>query len=366
MTLTTVGLLGVLVAAAGSSSGEPVSAEQFLNILRAEYAKIHDFAFVFEGERRFVGPVSQDGKPKPPLGRFFQGTFQYRDDESYFLDMYKREGKADASSHTMMTLQKRDHQVALSPDYHGRRRRILHRQLNADEFYVASSPLEYVHITYLMAFRTTKDFDYEFEGWEQIDGHTCLRVLVDRNPGVTTTKPIRRYWFDVKRTMQPIRVHVLYDKKMSKSVENVVLTEVRSGSDAVWMPVSAEIKEFTWMGEYHDSPVIEETNYVVNGSLRVNQGLRDEIFDLERSQALGPNAVSPSRKQVDSRVRTDPAGVKEELDRRLAAANEQATMLDASKDAAAENAIATYAPYVLGCAGVVVLVSIGIIRMRRQ
>ncbi len=109
----------------------------------------------------------------------------------------------------------------------------------------------------------------------------------------------------------------------------------------VWFPVYAEHESFLYGRGFQKTPVFHEKYGVVQGSLVFNDGLTDERFSIKwkgqptRKSALDKAArdFASTPKVVTPHERTDPVGVQEYQNEKLAEANRQAAQLDASPPA---------------------------------
>ncbi len=120
---------------------------------------------------------------------------------------------------------------------------------------------------------------------------------------------------------------------------NVKLEQFRVGRDQmVWFPVHGEHESFATGDRFLTEPVSRETYDVVRGSLVFNQDLPDARFSLDwderKSSELDPWRREFREEQSHAKPkpapRTDPAGVEQDLNQRLAEADEQARRLEAT------------------------------------
>jgi hypothetical protein len=113
------------------------------------------------------------------------------------------------------------------------------------------------------------------------------------------------------------------------------------GGEVIWFPMHGEFDSFVNGDRFLDHPVLHESYDIVRGSLVFNQSLPDARFSIEwsghKSDAL---SIKGSRQEFQAKqknakaepsARIDPAGVEEDLDRQLAAADAQSRRLEATQ-----------------------------------
>ena len=131
--------------------------------------------------------------------------------------------------------------------------------------------------------------------------------------------------------------NLLVGENMWYRISNVKLGQFRVGRDQMaWFPVHGELDSFASGDRFLTEPVSRETYDVVRGSLVFNQDLPDARFSLDwderKSSSLDPWQQEFREKQSHAKPkpahRTDPAGVEQDLNRRLAEADEQARCLE--------------------------------------
>ena len=167
-------------------------------------------------------------------------------------------------------------------------------------------------------------------------------MAIDENPKSEESKKLRffsHYWIDLKRSGHVLKKEFYRGSNLWYRLHSIRLAPVPSGKgQTVWFPLHAEFDSFLRGTESMTTPVFHEVYGVVSGSLVLNQGLGDERFSIDWE---GPVAKSKAFDQIardyrsnprkSSAVpRTDPAGVMEDQQKRLAEADRQAEQLDAS------------------------------------
>ncbi len=139
----------------------------------------------------------------------------------------------------------------------------------------------------------------------------------------------------------------------------------------VWFPVRGRTESFPMEGGRYqngDGPAGVEAYFIVDGTVRFNQGLKDEVFsvdwkgDLPASDAWKKTAKAfpkPTR-------RNDPAGIKEGLDRQLAEADADAEQIRASSPARRAWDGATALQTTLAASGIIALMGVVLWRWKTR
>lgn len=305
------------------------------------HADITDVTFVFEGTEEYVGPPI-DGAPSPVR---FQGTYRYRNDGAAELDIYVRGRPLEEPLVRMRlaTIGGRFRQLHMTPD--------LARQGANPDIYEAKGTIRsfgrvssFNRILFLGFFKLLAErpnASIQVEGMDEVEGYQCLKMTIDEAPdSPVTSRWVTRYWIDLARGGHPLRVETTERGRLLSRIHGINLRAftVESGGK-VWLPVAGVSESYRWEDEYSDTPFVRESYSSVPSSVVLNQGLPDGLFganwDLAYSAAglegeRGDFAAAVAAPAPPPAFRTDPEGVREDLDRRLAEADEQAAMLEAS------------------------------------
>ena len=322
---------------------ESIDADQFARLISTLHAPIQDISFVYEGEFRYLGPSSKIRGGKDALDRDYQGFYALRSDGATLLDLYDRFLAHDSLKRTTSAMLKwqverfgqfADHKNAIGG-------KIEHKG-DPGTFFTDGSPERILFLWYFQFWPQRWISDpgvtgYEFQGWEDVDGHRCLRVQRDaliHSPN----GPVLRFWIDVARGGHPLKYEMRVGGKLEMHVEQIKLDRIpiAEGKEPIWLPVSGVEEDFLWDKTHTSSPMFRSTYALVNGSVRVNQGLDDDQFTLHSNLFSREPALANVRRTFDTTppVRTDPEGVRLQLDAALAKANRESEQLKASSPAA--------------------------------
>lgn len=345
----------IICFASCCSSGDSIDAGQFLRIMEGMQSQVHDFSMIYEGKFEFVGPQKLLPFPAVQMTKDFQGTYDYRQDGAIRLDLYQRPKRAGASLfHTKsVILGNKLEEVQLIPD-------LLHhtdvKTIGGAEpasLNRSASPHRFLFQWLFQSLSARYDaqfLGYEYQGWESVDGHRCLKVRFNLYPGIPELAGQgRRCWIDLERGGHPLKVEQFDENGIVDRTHHIQLRRFDlPGGGTTWFPISGVAETFIWdegSGTvYHKFPICRETYTIVNGSLRFNQNLQDSAFSLDRGpganessglKALRREFDAASSRPASPPLRIDSAGVQEQLNANLAEADRQAKMIEASSTARA-------------------------------
>ena len=332
-----------LIASVAYADGErqPITREDLIDVLKAAHADLRDVEFIYEGgiwshqnpDWHRVPPQLRRSStpPEPGLRQSFQARFAYRSDGVAHLDLYTWGEPEDSSREVSLLLGDG----------------ILHRQA----FYpgggpagVSSSepgwigglfgsylPLNlHLHLR-LVGLLQQPWWEYEFGGWEEVDGRDCLVVKLHRGPNHSATDT---FWIDLERQGHPLRYEDTVGSKLIHRITDVVLRQTRTrDSKTVWFPVKCRHLRYEDLFTVVKTPVSETDYGVVRETLLINQGLGDERFSLDY-QPASPGQPAPWREAVAEARRVASAEesrtADERLDAMLVEADRQEAQLEAS------------------------------------
>lgn len=191
-------------------------------------------------------------------------------------------------------------------------------------------------------------YRFEDRGWEDVEGHPCRKVSFHVDVGPAHARREEVFWIDLERGGHPLRMDVLQGGQLASRTHSIRLEQTHPSDGAVfWLPRSGITESYSWNGNLRREPVFREAYHVVKGSVRINRGYPDRVFTARWDGTVaGASALDPARRAFtaalaqqpasDPPPRTDPEGVAEELERRLAEADSQAAMIEVSNSARVE------------------------------
>jgi len=317
---------------------------QLTRILEANWSEIHDLEFVFEGT---ISPTDRTSKPDPlrpglrtnpdDFNNSYQGTFAWRSDESIHLDNYVQNVNPTRPLSRQITTLFRggianrnrvpDHLPPAGPE-----------SSSAGGVLSMDRPMSPIRITqYPIILTLIKAFDwyYYFQKWEDVSGRRLLVFDLSNKPTPRDDKAfVYRFWLDMERGSMPVQVEVFDGPDLRGRVSNIELTSVNTADGKqVWIPVRGKEESFVDFRTYSKSPVFTETYAVLNGTIRVNQGLPDSRFSLDYEAKPTSGGLVKAKATFDGasathRAKQEPP--QKRIDRALAEADRQSEQLQAS------------------------------------
>jgi hypothetical protein len=362
-------------------SDSKVDGRQFMAMLEGLHSDIHDFELVWEGQLKYAdsAPDLQKGGPKN-IECIFQGSYAYRArDGAAYYDLYQKPFDASAPflHATHAQLKGKHTKLVLSSNQKRPPGFAEESSGGPASFRFPNSPerIEYLSYWRRCGYSTAR-IGYECEGWDEIDGYPVLRIAIHESPSEPSSyRKLSRLWVDMARGGHVLKHDFYVGSELWWRVHNVKLAPMPLGSGKeVWFPIYGEHDSFLWGTGCRTTPALHETNYLVRGSLVFNKGLADERFSLDwEGHKAKPEPLRGTAREFDLAapslpppppVRTDPAGVQEDQERRLAEADRQARQLDASPPARRGWDLAVLTQASFAFAGIGALISVFILRLR--
>ncbi len=351
--------------------GPAIDATQFKQLIQGAHSIVRDVSFLFEGGSAYIGPRSQI-KFDPALAAInYQGIYAFRSDGSELLDNYVHVNKKkDSFKHnTYFTLGEKYEFVERQPDQ--ARARVMKLKHVIGALNQLGSPERILFLYYFQG-RDPAAMNYQFLGWEDVDGHRCLKIQMDEVKTINDRpdRPMFRFWIDMERGGHPLRVDSLRGDKLLGRTEKIRLAQfpTEDGKQQVWLPVYGEDLSFAGeVGEYRDSPSFRETYSLVDGTIQINRGLKDDQFSLDWKGGMPETEGLKKLKEEFGPTplyRNDAASVQERLEKKLAEADQQSARLDASAAGRSAWSSATVAQLSVAAVGVLLLVGAIILKRR--
>ncbi len=218
-----------------------------------------------------------------------------------------------------------------------------------------------------------ENYRYEFQGWEDIDGHRCLRADIDfEGTGPSEYRDRLRMWIDLERGGHPLKVDCLREGKLFARSRNIQLQQFQdSKGTPVWLPVSGQYETFLWQSDdgksivYHRESMVVETHKLVAGSVVLNQGLKDADLTVTSNASKYKDFkefkdFKDFQKQRPRALRIDPKGVQKRLDEALVDADSKAKRLEASGSGQGSDIWSNVLSLGLPSVGIALLVGAGV------
>jgi len=314
---------------------EPViGPDQFLRLIQGVQADYKDVSFVFEGTNTSIRPRALLGRSEEVV-LSHQGYFAYRSDGAFLRDSYFRFLEDNDEGAILRATVAALGDRMLRIDY-----TLGHRSTKPTVGKPApailrdvSSPGRILWLWYFQHLEGPAGLHYEFQGWEEVDGHRCLRVQLDRRRGSERWK--YRFWIDLERGGHPLRVDQVRDGEVWLRTDRIklMLLPTDDGKE-LWLPVEGRTQQLVNTSlEPVNRPTMRDDCSIAYGTARINSGLGDAVFSIDWEGDLPTTPeLSEFRKKADEPFvfRSDPESVRKELDRMLTEADAQAERLEAS------------------------------------
>ena len=345
-------MLSILLVVATMQNPEPkLVGSEVMKVLEGLHAQIKDFAFVCEGETKWLVDSADMYREAPDNGSgLFQGSYAYRQDGAAYWDLYLKpaDPRADFQHNTFAQLKGRRSRIFRVPDRQRGPELIEVGVGSPTELGTPFSPQLFLCLGYWRRIGySTKEIEIESMDWDEIDGNRTLRLSMIEHPlkpkpsdGRSAKGAWSKYWVDLKRGGHVLKHERYRGTHLISRTDKIELTSLRSpNGQQIWLPTHGEFNTFWWLKGYSDTPLFHETYGVVRSSIVLNRGLTDERFSVKwKGQQAETTRLKELRREYQStppkpekpRLRSDPAGVQEYQEQRLAEADRQAKQLDAS------------------------------------
>ena len=315
--------------------------DQFSRLVKGLLSDVRDYELVCEGHiRLLIDAENQQEQAK--FNKTFRTRFAYRSDGWIAADTYERptEGVGPLRRRRSILRGSRLESQDIHPDGRTPTDFVVLGKGSLGSQSVDGSPLRYI-----ASWRWVNDFApgadcIVLKGYESVDGHRCAVAEVDLTPKVAVgRKTIETSWIDLERGGNVLKLEHVRRGRLAFRLGGVQLSRVETpDGNSVWFPISGVFETFLKGLDYVDSPVFREEYALVQGTLRINQGLPDSRFSLKWT---GSNPETVGFKEAEDEfakaeasaprpIRTDPVAAQKILETRVVEAERQDRQLKAS------------------------------------
>lgn len=307
-------------------------------------AVVRDVSMVYEGTSEFVGGAELAGQEPAVLKRGFQGNFLYRhSDSATLLNIYRREINSEypltrsVKSFFRGTQQDAEYGPHESLSFGT----VEPYRSNVAALNATASPFRFYFPWYFKWISTLSSAKSELSGWEEINGHKCIKVktvLKSKNP--EAKEMVQWFSVDLVRGGHPLRWEYYIGEDLSIRTDDIRLAQFNTSDGAeVWFPVRGTSSTFLWNGKYYKQPVMRESYSVAASTVRINAGIPDRYFTVKNAgQIPGSSSPNPLRQAFEleasrpapERLATDRVSIQKRLNQELAEADRQAEMIKTS------------------------------------
>ena len=152
------------------------------------------------------------------------------------------------------------------------------------------------------------EHDFKVLGWEDVDGHRCLKVSMLRQPkkllqGWHGGLPYIRLWIDPQRDGYPVRYEYYRgdDLHIRGEITRMERVQVPEGR-AIWFPTQGKVWGF--VGQHglavHKEPAYTDTHGVLIHTVKFNQGLKDSFFSVKKHALVASDEDLRKLQQMES------------------------------------------------------------------
>ncbi len=334
------GLLIVITCLIGQTPGPAIDAEQFSRLIEGTFSEFRDVSFLFESTMDYVETSRVRGKSADTLRQTDSGVYAFRSDGATLLDTFTAHPNENGLVvHTIHAMLGDKHESVSKPVDQGPidlKQGVRVEKRVPGALTRSGWPETIVTLYYFQTLGKLDPEGYEFMGWEEVDGRRCLKVQIAFGSPKSVAKT--RYWLDLERGGHPLRIEYRVSDQLKFRTDKIVLAQIEydNGKKKAWFPMKGESNTFIGNEGTVDHPVWHETYSINDGSVRINQGLKDSQFTLDWKGGL---PESPALLELRAKIKpakpfeTDHAGVQRRLEARLSEADQQSQRLDASPGA---------------------------------
>ena len=343
----------VILAAAVSQAGPAIAESHVFSLFDRYNSSFEDVAFVYEGSESNI--TKDDGSHE--LSNRFQGFCAYRNDGATLLDIFshhRRDGPVGRSLYSLLghRLEVLDASPDGSPPV--RNREPLTGVGGPGTLNRQDAPLKIFLPWYLSRLHDPADYEVQNKGWEDVDGHRCLklRMLQYRRPDLKSwvgAIPFIQLWVDTARNGYPLRNELYRGDDLETRTEISRLEQVRLPSGrAIWFPAEGTFRQYVQHKAggkpiHSKEPVYVATYLVLINTVKFNQSLSDGFFSVkEHALVTSDEGLTRLLRKLGQKPTTkpksppsDPDSRRKRLDEALIEADRQAEATDASSAARA-------------------------------
>lgn len=356
-----------------------VGEAQLARIIEERYSPIRDLELYCEGRAvRYLDPETKQRGPATTES-LFQSSYACRlSDGATHLDIYRRFPGSEKTMQrwTIARLDSETLRRVTAPDHDAGKGRPALVEGSREGFQCIGSPERFLALFVLKGPLTLPgSSEYRFEGWEDVDGHRCLRFSIVIPPGTSDPAKgsLERFWVDLERGGHMLKYELINSGRLWMRKENIELAEFSvPGGGRIWFPVRGEVVGFYGPNGPVEEPVVREIYGLVRGSLAFNRGLPDARFSMDWDGAKAASTdFALMKEEYDLTPKTGAmipltnlTDIQNHLDEKMVEAERQAKMLEASPPARRAWNSTTIAQSVLAIGGLIGLVVAVLFRRR--
>ncbi len=357
---------------------EDMNRDQLIRLIEGARTSVEDVAFEYEGEQRFPRREESESQRLGPEGiaTTYSGTYSWRNDGAVRVETYSTDHSAKMSAHSILSTFAGSIESTIQVD--GQKNGQVEIKPHDLMWFQQTGYYSRICLRDLLMARVKSEWEFRFDGFTDIDGKACLVINFSSPPIPDLPGLIRSaetFWVDLERGGHVVRHELRWNDDLVSVLQDVRTErfEAESGRE-VWLPVYGRFETHVAFDMkqkktyYPKEPVSIETYDMLENTLRLEQGLKDEFFTVK---AKPGDLVSDQLKKAKYEFgqylvraeseRAKPvsdAEIRANLDKMLNDADVMKNELKASSPARSGPDWTTYAPWAvsaLALAGLVVL-----------
>jgi hypothetical protein len=337
-----------------ASDQATVDARTLFSLMERYCSLFNDISFIYEGE---VADMGVDGHAHYDLRYRFQGLYAYRSDGATLLDVFTFDPRKNRDGRLVATLlRSRSAMLDASPDQRQslRDRRPLETRGGPGILNRPDAPERMFLSWYFRTLGDPLDHDVTISKREEVKGRPCVKVRLLRRPRKPSDTqvngiPVLQLWIDLERDGYPIRLeHYSEDGLTMRTDISDMVNIHRNDGRSFWLPkrgrteVYSRFKDGNW--QYSKQPLLVESHNIVTESLRLNQNLTDQYFDVKRHALVASvEELRKLQRELERKAKShtldqsppSPDTIKKPLHEILVEADRQSKRLQASSAARA-------------------------------
>lgn len=357
--------------------------DQFVRLMDGTDTDVQDWALEYEGAQRFIRAQESQGLGLDPTGlsESFSGTYSRRGDGSIRSEIYSMSHATGIAAHGLRVTS--DSRMVTSTQISGRQEATVTVEDHSPARYWYTGSLGRLLLRDLLMERLRTANDFEYHGVHRIDDRDCPKVSFRERgiPPSPEAHPVEDFfWVDLERGGNVLRHEQRWGKDLATATVGVRLQEFQANSGRrIWLPVYGRVESHVAFDPterrtyFPDEPIYVETYDVLEDSVRLEQGLKDEYFSIKAKPGdLVTDQVKKAqyefgqylvRSEAERARPVSDAEVRANLDRMLQDADVLARELKASSPTREGPSWTTYAPWaVSGLA----LAGLAVVYLRRR
>lgn len=341
--------IAIALALMSAAQSDPaIDGPTLFAALQRYHSSFRDITLIQEGTFQWL--VRRSGEPGP-VGTF-QTFYAYRSDGATLLDAFGQQPDKPKGREIYSLLHNRLEGLNATPDAGDTPIRLRTPESGPGgpgSLNRANSPERILLAWYFATLDEPAEHDFKALGWEDVDGHRCLKVNFLRQrkallKGWVGGLPYMRFWIDPTRDCYPLRYEYYRGDALEVRCEITRMERLRlPDGRSIWMPVEGKTWGFLGKGERGQlvsgkEPTSVETHKILVGTVKFDQGLSDGFFSVKKHALVASDeGLRKLQRELESeaasqvkRIPTDPESRRKRIDEALEEADRQAKQLEAS------------------------------------